>query len=839
MYEAPEFSANVAGFTGGDYRRWTRTINGLPAFRMFNPYADYQYDQAQKNWLQHIVDYGSTTANANANANANPNALAAAPATVGSVGSGGSATGWAMTSRPTPALDTANTIANYYDGHNYNMVYYNTNGTTATAGNTGYRTRSGGITSPVNTVPYRIGTYITSSPVTGYNVTGGAVESTDIGLYITGGQANLSGTTTVAGGGLGVYMTGGSIQNGGSTIDATAAGSQGVEQTGGGSVFGRILVNGSTSNSSTGIRLTGTGGTSIQTLDVQGTGLGLDQNTTGSSTINTLNVHGTTGGIGVKLAGGTSTITNTSVSIGGATGIVQSAGTSNLTNITVSNGGIGLDHSGGTSTISGTVNVTQGTGIKKSGSGNVYLTGQLNVASGAVGVDHTGGTTGSFSGGTIDVNGSGTGILTTGGNFSSTITWNTADTPYTRTTGTKTGIKSGATAGSITNSGDISFTNLGGGVGYGIMNNGTPDGNVTNYGQITISNNSGGNIGIYGHDVTSGWNGIKTSNITISGTSSSYSANHGIYAKNDAKIEYGTIVVSGTSSNAVRAVRDVTVNSANKIAVSGDNSNSIYAGRHVNIDTSNGNVTIENSGDNSNGINSLAGNITINGPNNVTITSSGTSNNSINAQSGDITMNGTGIVNITNTGSYSNGVYSPTTGKNVNISNGQVNIKALGTRSNGVYSGTNGAINITDTGTITSDNRSNGVYLNNANTHKVNFTSFTVTDGTGIRIDNAASASTFEGNSFTVAGGGSVGFYLAPSKTISTIGSLNYGNSFTVNGSRSNGMLLREGSRVDTINNPSFTVNGAGSNGLMIYSNNASTTTDNVMTMEQALQGYL
>ena len=834
MYEAPEFSANVAGFTGGDYRRWTRTINGLPAFTMFNPYAAYQYDQAQKNWLQHIVDYGSTTANANANANANPNALAAAPATVGSVGSGGSATGWAMTSRPTPALNTANTIANYYDGYNNNMVYYNTNGTTATAGNTGYRTRSGGITSPVNTVPYRIGTYITSSPVTGYNVTGGAVESTDIGLYIIGGQANLSGTTTVAGGGLGVYMTGGSIQNGGSTIDATAAGSQGVEQTGGGSVFGRILVNGSTSNSSTGIRLTGTGGTSIQTLDVQGTGLGLDQNTAGSSTINTLNVHGTTGGIGVKLAGGTSTITNTSVSIGGATGIVQSAGTSNLTNITVSNGGIGLDHSGGTSTISGTVNVTQGTGIKKSGSGNVYLTGQLNVASGAVGVDHTGGTTGSFSGGTIDVNGSGTGILTTGGNFSSTITWNTAGTPYTRTTGTKTGIKSGATAGSITNSGDISFTNLGGGVGYGIMNNGTPDGNVTNYGQITISNNSGGNIGIYGHDVTSGWNGIKTSNITISGTSSSYSANHGIYAKNDAKIEYGTIVVSGNSSNAVRAVRDVTVNSADKIAVSGTGSNSIYAGRHVSVDTSNGNVTIENTGTNSNGINSLAGNVTINGSNTlrtVTITSSGNNNNSVYAQAGDITINGTGTVNIKNTGDYSNGVYSPTTGKNVNISNGQANIKALGTRSNGVYSGTDGTINITDAGTITSDNRSNGVYLNNTNAHKVNFTNFTVTDGTGIRIDDAAVGSIFEGNHFDVDGGGSVGFYLAPNKTITTIGSSSYGNSFIVNGDGSNGMLLREGSRVNTIHNPSFTVNGSRSNGLMIYSNNASTTTDNVMTI--------
>ena len=827
MYEAPEFSANVVGFTGGDYRRWTRTINGLPAFTMFNPYAAYQYDQAQKNWLQHIVDYSSTTANANANANAN--ALAAVPTTYGTTGTAGTATGWAMTSHPTPALDTANTIPNYYDGHNNNVIYYNTNGTTATAGSTGYRTKVGaGPISSVNIVPYRIGTYITSSPVTGYNVTGGTVENTDIGLYITGGQANLSGTTTVNAGGLGVYMTGGSIQNGGSTIDATAAGSQGVEQTGGGSVFGQILVNGSTSNSSTGIRLTGTGSTSIQTLDVQGTGLGLDQNTTGSSTINTLKVHGTTGGIGVKLAGGTSTITNTSVSIAGATGIVQSAGTSNLTNITVSNGGIGLDHSGGTSTISGKVNVTQGTGIKKSGSGNVYLTGQLNVASGAVGVDHTGGTTGSFSGGTIDVNGSGTGILTTGGNFSSTITWNTAGTPYTRITGTKTGIKSGATAGSITNSGDISFTNLGGGVGYGIMNNGTPDGNVTNYGQITISNNSGGNIGIYGHDVTSGWNGSKTSNINITGTSSSYSANHGIYAKNDAKIEYGTIAVSGNSSNAVRAVQDVTVNSATKIAVSGTGSNSIYAGRHVNIDTSKGNVVIENSGTNSNGINSLAGNITINGSNDVTITSSGTSNNSIYAQAGDITMNGTGKVTITNTGTYSNGVYAPSSGKNVNISNGRVNIKALGTRSNGVYSGANGTINITDAETITSNNRSNGVYLNNTKTHKVNLTNFTVTDGTGIRIDDAAAGSTFEGNHFDVDGGGSVGFYLAPNKTITTIGSSSHGNSFIVNGDGSNGMLLREGSRVDTINNPSFTVNGDRSNGLMIYSNNAGA---NVMTI--------
>ena len=829
MYEAPEFSATVAGFTGGDYRRWTRIINGLSTFEMFNPYNAYQYDQAQKNWLQYIVDTGnSTTANANANTNANPNALAAAPTAVGSVGSGGSAAGHNVA----PANPVSNnhlltgTPSNYHSGHYTNIRTINGNGNTNTGGSMPYTVWTSSTTTGPASEAVKIGTYIDAGT---HTVTGGTVENTDTGLYITGGRADLSGITTVSTGGLGVYITGGTIQNGGSTIDATAAGSQGVEQTGGGSVFGQILVNGSTANSSTGIRLTGSGGTSIQTLDVQGTGLGLDQNTTGSSTINTLNVHTTTGGIGVKLAGGTSTITNTSVSIGGATGIVQSAGTSILTNITVSNGGIGLDHSGGDSTISGKVNVTQGTGIKKSGSGSVSLTGQLNVAHGAIGVDHTGGTTASFSGGTIDVNGSSTGILTTGGSFDSKITWNTAGTPYVKATGTKTGIK-GTGAGSITNSGEISFTVLGTGKGYGIVNsNGTNDGNVTNYGLITISNDSGGNVGIYGHDVTSGWDGgSKTSNIIISGTSNSYSANHGIYAKNDAKIEYGKIVVSGTSSNAVRAVRDVTVNSASKIAVSGDNSNSIYAGRHVNIDTSKGSVTIENTGTNSNGINSLGGNITINGSNNVTITSSGTSNNSINAQSGDITMNGTGTVNIKNTGSYSNGVYSPTTGKNVNISNGQVNIEALGTRSNGVYSGTNGTINITDAGTITSDKRSNGVYLNNANTHKVNFTSFTVTDGTGIRIDNAASASTFEGNSFTVDGGGSVGFYLAPNKTITTIGSSSHGNSFTVNGDRSNGMLLREGSRVDTINNPSFTVNGAGSNGLMIYSNNAGA---NVMTI--------
>ena len=719
MYEAPEFSATVAGFTGGDYRRWTKIINGLSTFEMFNPYNAYQYDQAQKNWLQYIVDTGnSTTANANANTNANPNALAAAPTAVGSVGSGGSATGHNVA----PANPVSNnhlltgTPSNYHSGHYTNIRTINGNGNTNTGGSMPYTIWTSSTTTGPASEAVKIGTYIDAGT---HTVTGGTVENTDTGLYITGGQANLTGVTTVSTGGLGVYITGGTIQNGGSTIDATAAGSQGVEQTGGGSVFGQILVNGSTTNSSTGIRLTGSGGTSIQTLDVQGTGLGLDQNTTGSSTINTLNVHGTTGGIGVKLAGGTSTIINTSVSIGGATGIVQSAGTSNLTNITVSNGGIGLDHSGGDSTISGTVNVTQGTGIKKSGTGSVSLTGQLNVAHGAIGVDHTG--TGSFSGGTIDVNGSSTGILTTGGSFDSKITWSTAGTPYVIATGTKTGIK-GTGAGSITNSGEISFTVLGTGKGYGIVNsNGTNDGNVTNYGLITISNDSGGNVGIYGHDVTSGWDGgSKTSNIIISGTSNSYSANHGIYAKNDAKIEYGKIVVSGTSSNAVRAVRDVTVNSASKIAVSGDNSNSIYAGRHVNIDTSKGSVTIENTGTNSNGINSLGGNITINGSNNVTITSSGTSNNSINAQSGDITMNGTGTVNITNTGSYSNGVYSPTTGKNVNISNGQVNIKALGTRSNGVYSGTNGTINITDAGTITSDKRSNGVYLNNANTHKVN-----------------------------------------------------------------------------------------------------------------------
>lgn len=894
MYEAPEFSANVAGFTGGDYRRWTRTINGLPAFTMFNPYAAYQYDQAQKNWLQHIVDYGSTTANANANlnANTNDNDIGTAPSvtvTAGTGGTGGTAAGWFMSTYIAPHLnDASTTVANYWSGSNNNMKYHNAAGTTDTTGNNSYTRRvpPAPYTYPSTPVPYRIGTYITGGT---HNVTGtGSVESTDIGLYITGGQANLSGTTTVAGGGLGVYMTGGTIQNNGSaTIDVTGGSAQGVEQTAGGSVFSQILVSGS---GSTGIRLTGTGGTTMSLLDVSNSALGLYQDTSETSTFTDVKVRAS-GGVGIRLVRGTSNVNDTVLvntsgatgviqtggdlylndlldvraggigldkSTGGyskvvntevrgaSTGIVQSAGSSDLTNVTVYSGGVGLNHSGGTASITN-LDVQQGTGVVKSGTGTVSLT-NVTVHHQAIGVEHTGGTAGSISGGTITIHGDGLGIRTNGGTFNTIINWGNP-------TGTKIGIQNGGTPGLVTNYGNISFAGLGSGVGHGIINAG---GNVSNRADITISNINGGNTGVYGNDVSHGATDATDKTINISG----YSGNHGIHGTGAATLEYGTITVGGLNSDAVRAGTTATIKGGTA-SVSGSNSNGVYgagggsATTGVVINAANANVSITSgSGTNSNAVNALAkgitvnntahtvsvshsgvssnglyaqaGDIKINGSNDVTITSSGTNNNSIYAQADNITMNGTGKVTITNTGTYSNGVYAPSSGKNVNISNGRVDIKALGTRSNGVYSGTDGTINITDAGTITSNNRSNGVYLNNTKTHKVNLTNFTVTDGTGIRIDNAAAGSTFEGNHFDVDGGGSVGFYLAPNKTITTIGSSSYGNSFIVNGDRSNGMLLREGSRVDTINNPSFTVNGDGSNGLMIYSNNAGA---NVMTI--------
>ena len=898
MYEAPEFSANVAGFTGGDYRRWTRTINGLPAFTMFNPYAAYQYDQAQKNWLQHIVDYGSTTANANANLNANTNNnnIGTAPSvtvTAGTGGTGGTATGTFVT----PATPISNihlgssNPPSYHSGHYTNIASINANGNTDTTGSTSYTKSTGLHTTAPQSVDVKIGTFINDGNT--YTVTGGIVQGGETGLYLTNGTADFSGTINIQNGGLGVYMTGGTIPHKYALLSLNGNLSQGVEQTGGNSAFGMIVL--TTGNNSTGMRLTGTSNTEMLTLSSHGNGsLGLYQDNIGTSTIDDVNVAGTGGAVGIRLVAGTSTVNNTTFvnhssatgviqtggnlylnnlldvraggigldkSTGGyskvvntevrgaSTGIVQSAGSSDLTNVTVYSGGVGLNHSGGTASITN-LDVQQGTGVVKSGTGTVSLT-NVTVHHQAIGVEHTGGTAGSISGGTITIHGDGLGIRTNGGTFNTIINW---DNP----TGTKIGIQNGGTPGLVTNYGNISFAGLGWGVGHGIINAG---GNVSNRADITIGNINGGNTGVYGNDVSHGATDATDKTINISG----YSGNHGMHGTGAATLEYGTITVGGLSSDAVRAGTTATIQGGTA-SVSGSNSNGVYgagggsATTGVVINAANANVSITSgSGTNSNAVNALAkgitvnntahtvsvshsgvssnglyaqaGDITINGSNDVTITSSGTNNNSIYAQADNITMNGTGKVTITNTGTYSNGVYAPSSGKNVNISNGRVDIKALGTRSNGVYSGANGTINITDAGTITSNNRSNGVYLNNTNAHKVNFTNFTVTDGTGIRIDDAAVGSIFEGNHFDVDGGGSVGFYLAPNKTITTIGSSSYGNSFIVNGDGSNGMLLREGSRVNTIHNPSFTVNGSRSNGLMIYSNNASTTTDNVMTI--------
>ncbi len=471
---------------------------------------------------------------------------------------------------------------------------------------------------------------------------------------------------------LGAYFDDGNVHTVGN-VSITTTSATGVHVASGNSTVTTGTI---TSNTATlGVQMSGTGSITTGGINLAGASIGVNQ-TAGSAHVNgTLTVNN--GGIGVVKTAGNTTVNSVAVMSGGM-GLSQTNGNTNMPSLIVEGNGVGAQLGGGNLYLNSThVNSNSSTsgaiGVIQSG-GTLSLGTVMTVEDKSIGISHSGGTMTNGSA-TINLRGASKAIVTSAGltNYATIA----SDTSY----GNKVGIE--GTGGTIINRRNITLSNgkLYGISTTGAVNN---DSNITLTSAYNNSagihgngvTHTAGNISLTGVAGEDGLHGIySTGAATVSGGNVTVNGRHnnnGVSAANNASVTYATVTVSGSNNNnGVRSTGgDVTIGTGGKVVVgNGWNNDGIQtAGGTAKVDHG----TVEVTGTENNAVH-----VTGAGTANLTygtINVSGSYSNGMHAPSGNVTTTG-GSITIGG-GAYNNGINLTNAGGTNNINSTLFNINS-------------------------------------------------------------------------------------------------------------------------------------------------------------------
>ncbi|UYI78735.1 MAG: autotransporter-associated N-terminal domain-containing protein [Fusobacterium varium] len=415
--------------------------------------------------------------------------------------------------------------------HDADIILTGTNQEAGIYANAGIQvTNSKNITD--NTAPGSVGALISGGST--YTANGNFTRTTSgtaVGYYVDNGTADNKGTINLTGAGSGTV---GMVAEGAAAATATAKNSSTITTD---NAIGIAVLSGT--GTSTGINTgtinvtTGTGvyaaGTNAGfngaggTINLTGTGTGIALNGTGAGKItnagtlnlstNSVGVYGNnnakidfpvtingTSGTGVYVENGSVVsgainagnskdtvavyLKDNTASVNGA--VITTGGVASTSSVGLYLGGSALNHTVGNSTINAP---TSGTvGILTENGNTINYSATTNVGNGAIGMYLRGaGTTLNANAGTININGTGIGVLV-----------NTGATANLGTSGNLTVNFTGD--GGILSFNDGGTVNLGANIAIGSGTGtlaATKDGNLSNSGTITIGNGSAGLLGVY------------------------------------------------------------------------------------------------------------------------------------------------------------------------------------------------------------------------------------------------------------------------------------------------------------------------------------------------------